>query len=171
VFTASTELRDKLERLKVLMRSSVPDGDLAAVIDAAVTEKLARMEARRFGRAGSPRRTVATGDTSGKTRAVPAAVKRQVHERHAGRCVFVDGHGNRCTVEAPRVGRLGRAPDPGGLPRGLGSSRDDPRAHRSTLAVCARAFGEHRPARTTIQAAAVPGAGPRVQIDAVAYVP
>jgi hypothetical protein len=52
-FTASAELRDKLERLRALMRSSVPDGDLAAIIDGAVTEKLERLEARRF---GSPHR-------------------------------------------------------------------------------------------------------------------
>src|SRR5512133_1896258 len=37
--------------------------------------------------------------------------------------------------------------------------------------VYARAFGEHRPARTTIQAAALPGKGLRVEIDAIAYVP
>jgi len=48
--SASAESRDKLERLKDLMRSSVPDGDLGAIIDAAVTEKLERLEARRFGR-------------------------------------------------------------------------------------------------------------------------
>jgi 2-iminobutanoate/2-iminopropanoate deaminase len=35
----------------------------------------------------------------------------------------------------------------------------------------ARAFGEHRPARTTVQAAALPGSGLRVEIDAIAYVP
>jgi 2-iminobutanoate/2-iminopropanoate deaminase len=34
-----------------------------------------------------------------------------------------------------------------------------------------RAFGAHRPARTTIQAAGLPGEGLRVEIDAVAYVP
>jgi 2-iminobutanoate/2-iminopropanoate deaminase len=34
-----------------------------------------------------------------------------------------------------------------------------------------RMFGSHRPARTTIQAAALPGDGLRVEIDAVAYVP
>ena len=38
-------------------------------------------------------------------------------------------------------------------------------------AVYARAFGEHRPARTTVQVAALPGEGLRVEIDAVAYVP
>jgi 2-iminobutanoate/2-iminopropanoate deaminase len=37
--------------------------------------------------------------------------------------------------------------------------------------VYARVFGEHRPARTTIQAVALPEAGLRVEIDCVAYVP
>jgi 2-iminobutanoate/2-iminopropanoate deaminase len=38
-------------------------------------------------------------------------------------------------------------------------------------AVYARMFGEHRPARTTIQAAALPGKGLRVEIDCIAYKP
>ena len=38
-------------------------------------------------------------------------------------------------------------------------------------AVYSRMFGDHRPARTTIQAAALPGDGLRVEIDCVAYVP
>jgi 2-iminobutanoate/2-iminopropanoate deaminase len=38
-------------------------------------------------------------------------------------------------------------------------------------AAYARVFGDHRPARTTIQAAALPGEGLRVEIDAIAYVP
>jgi 2-iminobutanoate/2-iminopropanoate deaminase len=37
-------------------------------------------------------------------------------------------------------------------------------------AVYARMFGDHRPARTTIQAAALPGKGLRVEIDCIAYV-
>ncbi len=37
--------------------------------------------------------------------------------------------------------------------------------------VYARTFGEHRPARTTVQAAGLPGAGLRVEIDAIAYIP
>jgi 2-iminobutanoate/2-iminopropanoate deaminase len=37
--------------------------------------------------------------------------------------------------------------------------------------VYARMFGGHRPARTTIQAAALPGPGLRVEIDCIAYVP
>ena len=38
-------------------------------------------------------------------------------------------------------------------------------------AVYARKFGDHRPARTTIQAARLPGVGLRVEIDCIAYVP
>ncbi|MFN2445668.1 MAG: RidA family protein [Vicinamibacterales bacterium] len=38
-------------------------------------------------------------------------------------------------------------------------------------AVYARVFGDHRPARTTIQAAGLPGEGLRVEIDAIGYVP
>ena len=37
--------------------------------------------------------------------------------------------------------------------------------------VYARVFGEHRPARTTIQAVALPDPALRVEIDCVAYVP
>ena len=37
--------------------------------------------------------------------------------------------------------------------------------------VYSRMFGEHRPARTTIQAAGLPGVGLRVEIDCIAYVP
>jgi 2-iminobutanoate/2-iminopropanoate deaminase len=38
-------------------------------------------------------------------------------------------------------------------------------------AVYSRVFGAHRPARTTIQAAGLPGEGLRVEIDCIAYVP
>ena len=38
-------------------------------------------------------------------------------------------------------------------------------------AVYGRMFGDHRPARTTIQAAGLPGPGLRVEIDCIAYVP
>ena len=37
--------------------------------------------------------------------------------------------------------------------------------------VYSRVFGEHRPARTTVQVAGLPGVGLRVEIDCIAYVP
>jgi 2-iminobutanoate/2-iminopropanoate deaminase len=47
----------------------------------------------------------------------------------------------------------------------------DIREFAAMNAVYARVFGDHRPARTTVQAAALPGEGLRVEIDCVAYVP
>jgi 2-iminobutanoate/2-iminopropanoate deaminase len=38
-------------------------------------------------------------------------------------------------------------------------------------AVYQRMFGDHRPARTTVQVSALPGEGLRVEIDAIACVP
>jgi hypothetical protein len=97
-FTASAELRDKLERLAALMRSSVPDGDLAVIIEQAVTEKLDRLETRRFAKTSAPRKGLSDGDTSPSTRHVPAAVRRAVYERDEGRCRYVDQRGRRCTA-------------------------------------------------------------------------
>jgi len=37
--------------------------------------------------------------------------------------------------------------------------------------VYARMFGAHRPARTTVEVAGLPGEGLRVEIDAIAYIP
>jgi hypothetical protein len=55
-FTGSKELCDKLERLRALMRHEVPGGDLAAIIEKAVSEKLERMEAKRYGTTARTRR-------------------------------------------------------------------------------------------------------------------
>jgi hypothetical protein len=96
-FTASAELRDKLERLQALMRHSVPDGDLATVIDVAVTRELERLEAKRFAKAKNPRQRLGRVDTTPKTRHIPAAVRRAVHERDGSRCTFKDEKGRRCT--------------------------------------------------------------------------
>jgi hypothetical protein len=91
-FTASEALRDKLERLQALL----PSADLATLIEQAVTEKLERLEARRFGRTKAPRKTVTEADTSGGSRSIPAPVRRAVYERTGGRCAFMDAGGRRC---------------------------------------------------------------------------
>ena len=91
-FTASKNLRDKLERLQSLMNE-----DLTAVIEAAVTEKLERLEAKRFAEVKKPRKGLGETDTSAKTRYIPAAVKQAVRKREGDRCRFVDRTGRRCT--------------------------------------------------------------------------
>ena len=95
-FTASAALHEKLQRLQALMRSQVPDGDLGAIIEAAVTEKLERLEARRFATTSRPRKDLSTTDTSPSSRRIPAAVRRAVRERDGGRCRYVDASGRRC---------------------------------------------------------------------------
>ncbi len=114
-FTASKRLRDKLERLRSLSRAAIPDGDLATLIEVAVTEKIERLEARRFGAVGRPRTTVAasrtavasgtvaasgtaaTSRTAAASRHVPAAVRRAVLLRDGARCGFVGESGRRCS--------------------------------------------------------------------------
>ena len=78
------------------MRSQVPDGDLAALIEAAVTEKVERLEAKRFARVAAPRKGLAETSVAPTTRQVPAAVKRAVDQRDSGRCRYVDQQGRRC---------------------------------------------------------------------------
>ncbi len=95
-FTASAELREKLERLQALMRSSVPDGDLGRIIDIAVSEKLQRIEAKRFGHTQTPRSVRADTTSSTSSRHIPAAVRRLVYERDGGRCAYRDKYGLRC---------------------------------------------------------------------------
>jgi hypothetical protein len=96
-FTATAQLLDKLQRLHALMRPQVPDGDLAAIIEQAVSEKLERLEAMRFARTLAPRKTLSETDTSPASRHVPAAVRRVVSARDGGRCRYTDERGQRCT--------------------------------------------------------------------------
>jgi hypothetical protein len=91
-FTATSELREKLERLQALM-----DADLVEVVEAAVTEKLERMEAKRYAMTKAPRKSLEQTDTSPKSRHIPAAVRRAVRKRDGDRCRFVCDDGRRCT--------------------------------------------------------------------------
>jgi 2-iminobutanoate/2-iminopropanoate deaminase len=47
----------------------------------------------------------------------------------------------------------------------------DMREFQNMNGVYQRMFGDHRPARTTVQVAGLPGEGLLVEIDAVAYIP
>jgi hypothetical protein len=60
-----------------------------------VTEKLERLEARRFGKTKAPRKVLDV-DASKTSRYIPAAIRRAVHVRDGGRCRYVDDEGRRC---------------------------------------------------------------------------
>jgi hypothetical protein len=75
-FTAGADLRRKLERLQKLMSA-----DLAQVIERAVTEKLERLERKRFGLTKAPRKNSLPEDKPTTDRYVPAALKRRLLSR------------------------------------------------------------------------------------------
>ena len=96
-FTASARLREKLARLQALMRTTVPDGDLATILEDAVTEKLERLEARRFAQTQRPRKELQEPNPMPTSRHIPAAVRRAVHERDGNGCRYVDQRARRCS--------------------------------------------------------------------------
>jgi len=92
----NAETHDKLRRARDLLRHSIPDGDIAAILDRALTLLLTDVEKRRCGAATRPRQCFEEG---GSTRYIPAAVKREVWRRDEGRCAFIGGT-RRCTETA-----------------------------------------------------------------------
>ena len=94
--TISADTHEKLCRARDLLRHTIPDGDLATILDRALSLLLADVEKRRWGAAIRPRQSA---DQEGHTRHVPSAVKREVWRRDEGRCAFVSGT-RRCTETA-----------------------------------------------------------------------
>jgi hypothetical protein len=138
-FTASAEFRGKLLRLQALMRSRFPDGDLAQVVEDAVTEKLERLEARRYAKTVQPRTEVAPKDDG--SRYLPAALRRAVAVRDENRCRFADARGRRCS-ERHRLEYHHRIPFGMGGGRTLSNIALMCRAHNQYLAE--RDFGREK---------------------------
>jgi hypothetical protein len=90
-FTASAALREKLQRLQAL-----GGGDLAEAIEQAVTERLERLEAKRYAKVATPRKRLADAPTTPSSRYIPAPIRRAVHERDEGRCAYTEGR-HRCS--------------------------------------------------------------------------
>ena len=91
-FTASDQLRNKLERARDLMRHANADGDLAVVVERAMDLFLDKLEKRRLGKTTRPR--AAREESEGSS--VPSATRRAVFERDGERCTFTDAEGHRC---------------------------------------------------------------------------
>ena len=104
--TASSELKEKLERACDLMRHRNPRGDLAVVIDAALDLLLAKLDKERLGKVLAPRAPTKSRATSRsaapRAREIPAAVRRAVFERDGEQCTFLCESGARC----PQRGHL-----------------------------------------------------------------
>ncbi len=94
--TISQETHDKLRRAQDLLRHAIPTGDLATIIDRALTLLVGDLERARAAAVEHPRaaRAAAAG-----SRHIPAAVRRAVWRRDQGRCAFVGKEG-RCVERA-----------------------------------------------------------------------
>ena len=91
--TIGQETHDKLQRVRALVRHSVPDGDLATIVDRALTLLLKKAERTKHAETSRPRRPARALKTTG--RHVPASVKRAVWRRDGGSCAFI-GSAGRC---------------------------------------------------------------------------
>jgi hypothetical protein len=95
-FTASSELHDKIERARGLLRHQVPDGDLAVIFDRAMTLLVRELERARFAATEAPRKAAHEADPTPSSRRIPDPIKRAVWTRDEGRCTFRDHRGRRC---------------------------------------------------------------------------
>ncbi len=92
-FTASAEVYQKLRSAQELLRHQIPDGDLAAIMDRALTALLHDLARQKLAATDRPRGS--SGAAPG-SRHIPAEVKRAVWLRDGGRCAFVGPSGRRC---------------------------------------------------------------------------
>jgi hypothetical protein len=94
-FTASNELREKIEQARELLSHALPSGDLASLIERALDELIKHETKRRMG-AGKPRKKRKLSEGS---RHVPVDIARLVWERDNNQCAFVDEQGHRCSAK------------------------------------------------------------------------
>ena len=87
--TLSREGHDRLRRAQDLLAHTVPNGDIAQVLERALIALVAQLERKKFGVGAKPRRR-------GTVRAIPAHVRKAVYERDGGRCTHVYEDDSRC---------------------------------------------------------------------------
>jgi len=96
-FTASAQTREKLLLAQDLLRHAIPNGDLAQVMDRALTLLLEDLARKKFAATTRPR---ASRGTARGSRDVAAKVRRSVGLRDDGACTFVSKSGRRCNARA-----------------------------------------------------------------------
>ena len=90
-----SQLHLKLQEAQDLLRESIPDGDVVAIIDRALTELVRKLKQQRFALTDRPGRS---GPAKERSRYIPADIRRAVYVRDAGQCTFTDAQGNRCSA-------------------------------------------------------------------------
>jgi 5-methylcytosine-specific restriction endonuclease McrA len=97
-FTASAELREKLELCRDLMSHANPSRELGVVVERAVDLLLADLEKKRLARTKRPRPTARS--RGAKPGRVTSEVRRQVFEHDGLQCTYVSPEGRRCEARA-----------------------------------------------------------------------
>lgn len=92
--TIGEETNEKLAELQGLLSHQIPDGDPAEIFDRALDALLADTKKKKAAITDKASGKQNTSKITG--RAIPARVRREVFQRDAGRCAFVDGEGRRC---------------------------------------------------------------------------
>jgi hypothetical protein len=95
-FTADEDLHAKITRAQALLRHQIPDGDLAAVVDRAMTLLVRELERVRFAATSAPRKGEDEVDPAPSSRRIPDPIKRAVWQRDEEQCTFRDRDGRRC---------------------------------------------------------------------------
>ena len=90
--TASSALREKLERATELMRHRNPSGDMAAVIERALDLLIANLEKEKLGKTTRP----AKRQRPARHDRIPRATRRAVFARDGEQCTFRDASDHRC---------------------------------------------------------------------------
>jgi hypothetical protein len=139
-FTATAATIDKLKRAEELLSHAIPRGDVATIIDRALDALLQQAARQKHAATDSPRPGRGTARAS---RAIPAAVEREVWGRDDGRCAFVGTNGRRCD-ERKLIEFHHRKPWIGGGPPTVDNIALRCRAHNSHEA--SRYFGPIRAA-------------------------
>lgn len=112
--TIPNAMHDKLRRAQALLGHAVPSGDIVRVLDRALDALIKQLETRKAGSpsvrkgasrareqkslAGESSKSPSTGAGAGRSRYIPAHVRRAVWERDHGQCTFVTRAGHRCSA-------------------------------------------------------------------------
>jgi hypothetical protein len=89
--TISGDTHTKLERVRALLRHTVPDGDVDAILNRALSLLLEHVVRAKTGVGRKARKPGA--DLAPKDRSIPAAARREVWRRDRGRCTFAGPDG------------------------------------------------------------------------------
>lgn len=88
--------RDKLRRLQDLLAHSIPNGDVAEIIERSFDVHIEKLERQKFG-IGAMRSRRSSKPT---VRSIPARTKKAVYDRDGGQCAHMYQDGQRCPNRA-----------------------------------------------------------------------